>query len=127
MKPNSKLSWQVKYAPGTLRAKGFNDVGKVIAETKVETTGIATSIQLTPDRKTINADGADVSVFTVFAVDAQGRVVPVAQNKIQFSIEGTGRIIGVGNGDPSCHEPDVFVPTAPRRAPRRYADLFRPA
>jgi beta-galactosidase len=73
MKPNSKLSWQVKYAPGTLSAKGFDAAGKVIAETKVETTGDAAQIQLTPDRKTINADGADVSVFTVSAVDAQGR------------------------------------------------------
>jgi beta-galactosidase len=113
MKPNSKLSWQVKYAPGTLSAKGYDDAGNVIAETKVETTGAAAQIQLAPDRKTVNADGADVSVFTVSAVDAQGRAVPVAQNKINFTVEGAGNIIGVGNGDPSCHEPDVFVPTAP--------------
>ena len=113
MKPNSKLSWKVKYAPGTLSAKGFDAAGNVIAETKVETTGDAAQIQLTPDRKTINADGEDVAVFTVSALDAQGRVVPVAQNKINFAIEGAGKIIGVGNGDPSCHEPDVFVPTAP--------------
>jgi beta-galactosidase len=113
MKPNSKLSWHVKYAPGTLSAKGFDDAGKVIAETKQETTGDATQIQLLPDRKTINADGEDVAVFTVCALDPQGRVVPVAQNKINFTIAGAGKIIGVGNGDPSCHEPDVFVPTAP--------------
>jgi beta-galactosidase len=109
MKPNSKLTWQVKYAPGTLSAKGYDAAGNVIAEAKVETTGDATQIQLTPDRSTINADGEDVSVFTVSAVDAQGRVVPVAQNKINFAIEGAGKIIGVGNGDPSCHEPDTFV------------------
>jgi len=115
MKPKSKLSWQVKYAPGTLSAKGYDNAGKVIAETKVETTGDAAQIQLTPDRKTINADGQDVSVFTVSAMDAQGRVVPVAQNKINFVIEGAGNIIGVGNGDPSCHEPDTFVPVMPAR------------
>jgi beta-galactosidase len=109
MKPNSKLSWQVKYAPGTLSAKGFDDAGNVIAEAKVETTGDAASVQLTPNRATINADGEDVSVFTVSALDAQGRVVPVAQNKINFAIEGAGKILGVGNGDPSCHEPDTFV------------------
>ena len=51
MKSNSDLAWQVKYAPGTLSAKGFDEAGKVIAETKVETTGDATQIQLTPDRK----------------------------------------------------------------------------
>ncbi len=64
---------------------------------------------------TIASDGEDVAVFTVSAVDAQGRAVPVAQNKIHFAIEGAGNIIGVGNGDPSCHEPDVYVPTAPSR------------
>ena len=116
MKPNSKLSWQVKYAPGTLSAKGFDASGNVITETKVETTGNATQIQLTPDRRTINADGEDVAVFTVSALDARGRAVPVAQNKINFTIEGAGKIIGVGNGDPSCHEPDVFVPNAPTRS-----------
>jgi beta-galactosidase len=110
MKPNSHLTWKVKYAPGTLSAKGFDDKGNVIAETKVETTGDAAQIQLTPDRKTINADGEDVAVFTVAALDAQGRVVPVAQNKIAFAIEGAGKILGVGNGDPSCHEPDTFTP-----------------
>lgn len=109
MNLNSKLSWQVKYAPGTLSAKGFDANDKLIAETKVETTGAATQIRLTPDRKVINADGEDVSVFTVVALDAQGRVVPVAQNKINFGIAGAGKILGVGNGDPSCHEPDTFI------------------
>jgi beta-galactosidase len=115
MKRNSHLTWNVKYAPGTLSAKGFNG-GKVVAEQKIETTGEAVAVQLTPDRKTINADGADVSLFTVSALDAQGRAVPVAQNKINFSIEGAGKILGVGNGDPSCHEPDTFVPQLPVRA-----------
>ncbi len=50
-------------------------------------------------------------MFTVSAVDAQGRIVPVAQNKINFAVEGAGKILGVGNGDPSCHEPDTYLPT----------------
>ena len=32
------------------------------------------------------------------------------------AIEGAGNIIGVGNGDPSCHEPDMFVPVVPMRS-----------
>jgi beta-galactosidase len=108
MQPNSKLSWQVKYAPGTLSAKGFDDAGKVIAESKVETTGEPAAVQLTPNRSTINADGEDVSVITISVADAQGRIVPTAGNKINFTIEGAGKILGVGNGDPSCHEPDTF-------------------
>ena len=110
MKRTSKLFWRgVNYAPGTLSAKGYDQAGKVIAETKVETTGEATQLLLTPDRTTINADGEDVAMFTIAALDAQGRVVPLALNKVSFTLEGAGRIIGVGNGDPNCHEPDVFV------------------
>jgi len=109
MKPNSKLSWSVTYAPGTLSAKGFDDAGNVIAETKVETTGEPAAVQLTPNRPTINADGEDVSVITVAVADDKGRIVPVAGNKINFTIEGAGKILGVGNGDPSCHEPDTFI------------------
>ncbi len=37
---NYHATWQVKYAPGTLSAKGY-DNGKVVSETKVETTGLA--------------------------------------------------------------------------------------
>jgi len=116
MKPNSKLSWQVKYAPGTLSAKGFDDAGNVIAETKVETTGDPAAVQLTPNRAIINADGEDVSVVTVSVTDAQGRVVPVAGNKINFDLAGAGKILGVGNGDPSCHEPDTFIGQPPVKA-----------
>ena len=108
------LKWKVPYAQGTLSATGFCG-GRLAAETKVETTGAPAAIQLTPDRETIGADGEDVSVITVAVVDSQGRVVPVAGNAVSFELEGPGRIIGAGNGDPSCHEPDVFVAAAPLR------------
>jgi beta-galactosidase len=109
MKKDSELKWKVKYAPGTLSAKGYKK-GQPVAEAKVETTGAPAAIQLTPDRSTLNADGEDVSVFTVAVTDAQGRVVPVAADLIHFELSGPGKILGVGNGDPGCHEPDVYLP-----------------
>jgi len=42
----------------------------------------------------------------VSVVDAQGRMVPTAGDMLTFAVEGPGKVIGVGNGDPSCHEPD---------------------
>ena len=107
MPRNSEIKWNVSYVPGTLSAKGYTG-GKLVAETKVETIGVAAAVQLVPDRATIKADGEDVSVITVSVGDEQGRVVPVAGNKVNFELEGPGKIIGVGNGDPSCHEPDVY-------------------
>ena len=113
MPHDGHLAWQVKYAPGTLSARGFGADGKVIAETKVETTGEPAAVQLAPDRSNINADGEDVRVIKVSAVDADGRFVPIAQNLVHFELTGVGRILGVGNGDPSCHEADTLVLESP--------------
>jgi beta-galactosidase len=115
MKRNSHLEWMVKYEPGTLSAQGYDKDGKLVAVTKVETTGNPAAVQLEPDRATINADGEDVSVITVSVRDTQNRVVPVATNLVDFELEGPGKILGVGNGDPSCHEPDVYLPKWPSR------------
>ena len=45
-------------------------------------------------------------MINISVVDSEGSEVPDADNMIKFSIKGTGKIIGVGNGDPSSHEPD---------------------
>jgi beta-galactosidase len=105
MRPNWFLEWSAVYEEGVLSAKGY-DAGKLVAEAKVETTGTPTGIQICPDRATLRADGTDCAVTSVAVVDAKGRTVPTADNNIQFSLAGPGKIIGVGNGDPSSHEAD---------------------
>ena len=32
--------------------------------------------------------------------------MPTANNLVKFSIEGPGKLIGTGNGNPTSHEPD---------------------
>lgn len=117
MKRASHLRWKVAYAPGTLSAKGYT-AGKEVAHAEIQTTGAPASVRLSPEtttapKGTMNADGVDVTVLAVSILDQQNRVVPTAGVPVSFEIEGPGRIIGVGNGDPSCHEPDVFVTTIP--------------
>ena len=73
---------------------------------KRATTGAPTKLVLRPDRVQIPADGEDLSVVPVEVVDDRGRLVPTACNEIGFRVEGPGRLIGLGNGDPSCHESD---------------------
>lgn len=106
MSQYSHLEWKVKYEPGALTAKGYDDEGKIIAEDKVETTGKPAAVVLEPNQTTIKADGADISLVIVRIVDVQGRTVPVATNAVTFTVTGPGQLIGVGNGDPACHEPD---------------------
>jgi beta-galactosidase len=109
MPRNSHLEWKVAYQPGSLVARGFDAFGKQVASDAVETTGAPAAVQLIPSDPTIAADGAAVSVVTVRIDDAAGRMIPTAGNLVSFSVTGPGRIIGVGNGDPSSQEPDKFL------------------
>jgi beta-galactosidase len=103
--PLTHLEWKVPYAPGVLEARGTKD-GKVVLTEKRETTGVAESIRLTADRMEINADGEDICILKVEALDSAGRAVPSADRPIDFKISGEGALLGVGNGDPNCQQSD---------------------
>jgi beta-galactosidase len=102
---NTHLAWKVKYAPGAIEVRGTKD-GRIVQTEKRETTGAPAKLVLRPDRQKISADGEDLSLIAVEVQDAQGRIMPVASNEVTFEISGAGKLIGVGNGDPSCHESD---------------------
>ncbi len=99
------LVWNVKYEPGAIEARGSKG-GKVVLTEKRETTGPTVSIRLTADRTEIDADGEDIAIVQVEALDREGRPVPTANNRIGFKVSGAGVLIGVGNGDPNCQESD---------------------
>jgi beta-galactosidase len=101
----SHVAWKVRYAPGTLEARGYKG-GQQVLVSKRETTGGPVKIALRPDRESIQADGEDVSLVEVQVLDKEGRLVPVADNEITFQCLARGKLIGVGNGNPSSHEPD---------------------
>ena len=114
MPRNGHLKWKAVYQPGRIVAIGYKNGKRILTET-VETTRPASKIVLKADRQTMKADGRDVSVITVEVQDNKGRIVPDACPMLTFRLEGEGRIIGVGNGDPAylgedhpkdkdCHE-----------------------
>ncbi len=114
MPRNSHLQWTVNYEPGKLEAVAYKK-GKRLT-TKVETTGQPVEVVVTPYKTTILADGKDVTVLNITVLDREGREVPDADNLIRFSLAGDGKIIGVGNGDPSSHEPDKCMEGAWQRS-----------
>jgi beta-galactosidase len=103
--PYDMVDWQVPYAPGKLEAVARKD-GKEVARFSVETTGAPVALRLTPDRTALAGDGADALPVTVEVLDDAGRPVPTANLPVEFDISGPGTILGVGNGDPTSHEPD---------------------
>lgn len=96
--------WKVAYAPGTLKAVSRKN-GKTVLTKEVKTAGQPAQVILSADRSTINADGKDLSFVTVKILDANGNLVPNADNLVQFKIEGAGFIAGVDNGFQASLEP----------------------
>jgi beta-galactosidase len=99
------VEWKVRYEAGAIEARGWKD-GKLVLTERRETTGPIAALRLTADRTAIRSDGEDVVVLTVDALDSAGRALPTADNMISFKVTGEGALIGVGNGDPNCHESD---------------------
>ncbi len=97
------LQWDIPYDPGVLKAVGKRD-GKIVCAEEVRTTGAPVSLKLSLDRDTIIADGQDAANVEVSVVDKDGNVVPTANNLVQFSVEGEGKIAGIDNGDPRDHD-----------------------
>ncbi|HRJ31622.1 MAG TPA: glycoside hydrolase family 2 TIM barrel-domain containing protein [Cyclobacteriaceae bacterium] len=95
-----RLMWNdVKYQPGELLAVAYK-AGVKIGEHRLKTAGKAVAIRLSPDRKTIKANGEDLSYILVEAIDKDGNVCPLADTKVDIKIAGAGKLAGVGNGNP---------------------------
>ncbi|HEV8562707.1 MAG TPA: glycoside hydrolase family 2 TIM barrel-domain containing protein [Actinophytocola sp.] len=90
------LTWDVPYEPGALVAVARRG-GAEVARDEVRTAGVPRTLRLTPDKRTIAADGTSLSFVTVDVVDAAGTLVPSADNQITFSVHN-GRLVGLDNG-----------------------------
>ena len=100
MPKNGHLKWKTVYKPGKVVATGYKN-GKRIMTQVIETTKPAARVVLKSDRQLITADGRDVAIITVEIQDSKGHIVPDACQMLNISLVGDGRILGVGNGDPS--------------------------
>lgn len=105
MQQNGHLEWKVKYESGTLEAIGYKNGKKVLTEIQ-KTTGNPENVKLTLDKE--NKANSKVSIITVEVTDKKGLHVPTADNEITFDIKG-GKILGVGNGNPTSLENDQFI------------------
>ena len=99
MPKNGHLKWKTVYQPGKVVAYGYKNGKRTMTQT-IETTREAYKTVLKTDRQELTADGRDVAVVTVEVQDQKGRVVPDACPLLTFTLEGNGRILGAGNGDP---------------------------
>ena len=98
-----QVFWRIPYEPGVLKAVSRKN-GRVVLTREVRTASEPARIELVPDRKTLKADGVDLSFVTVKVVDRNGTLVPFADDLIKFEVTGEASIAGVDNGYQASHE-----------------------
>lgn len=107
---NLYLNWMVPYEDGTITAKAYTDgTGNTeMTDTEgrgtVTTTGAPWELSVSTDRDSIVADGKDLAYITVNVTDQKGNIVPDADSRIHFTVQGGGELVGVDNGDASDHD-----------------------
>ncbi len=103
-KQRNQLKWNgIKYVNEKIEAVAYNN-GRPVARHKIEPTGKAVKLIVTPDPIDWKADGQDLMHLYIQAIDAKGRLVSITQDELSFSVDGDARIVAVSNGDINSEE-----------------------
>lgn len=100
MPVNGRLDWRLAYAPGELKAVGYDADGTQTATIVNRTAGPPAAVRVDFDRT------SDILVVNAAIVDAAGTLCPNADDTVTFEVDGPARLLGVGNGNPISHEAD---------------------
>ena len=121
-KQRNQIRWNdIPYADGRLEAIAYNyqpkasgqkPIANIVARHRIETTGQAVRMRVTPEDATWTADGTDLMHLRIEAIDSKGRRVPMAQDELHFAVEGDARIVAVSSGN---HDSDELNVTDHRR------------
>lgn len=91
--------YQIPYAKGKITAVAYDENDNIIAKDTKRSFKDAAEIVLSPDRTVMNADGRDLIFVTITVRDEDGNPVENANNRMNVSVTGAGRLIGLDNGD----------------------------
>ena len=100
---DSPRNWKVNFEVGTIKAVGKNG-GKIVAEFELKTAGKPAKLVLSVDKTKIANDWNDVVYVEATVVDADGVVVPSANDTISFAATGSGVIAAVDSADNADHD-----------------------
>ena len=108
----------VPFSPGNLTAIAQTADKKTVARHTVMTSGAAASVRIDVDvpssttgtGSALVLDGQDAGLVRATILDAGSNVVRSSSHNVSFRIvSGPGRIVGVGNGNPMCHESNTAM------------------
>lgn len=101
-----RLMWnETKYEPGEVKVVAYDADGNRTAEKFLRTSGKPHHLVLTPNRKSLVADGEDLVYITIQVADKDGNIIPTDNRTVNFSVSGAGTFEATANGDPTSLMP----------------------
>ncbi len=95
--------FETVYEPGELVAVAYKK-GVETGRTTLRTAGPELRLDLSCDRTSLKATGADVACLTITLTDAAGTVQTAMDRKVSVTVEGAGTLQGLGSADPTSLE-----------------------
>ena len=97
-------AWRIPYKAGELTAVAYDERGRVAATDSERSFGDPARIVLTPDKTTLEADGEDMIFVEIATCDGRGTFVADAKNRMNVSVAGPARLVGLDNGDSTDYD-----------------------
>lgn len=98
------FAWSVPYEKGELKAVAYDENGNAVAEDVQRSFGNAAKIVLSADRTEILSGGRDLVFIEISAADENGTFAANARNYVKVEVSGSGRLMGLDNGDSTDYE-----------------------
>ena len=92
-------TWQAAYEPGEITAVAYDEAGAEIARETRHSFGDAVRITLDSSKRVLRGDGEDLAYITIGVTDKDGYPVENAMNYVEVLVSGSGRLLGLDNGD----------------------------
>lgn len=97
-------TFPIQYQPGELKAIAYDETKSIIAVDTQHSFKDAAALTLHPDKEQLLANGTDLIFVEIGGVDADGFPVRNASNRVEVSVTGAGRLIGLDNGDSTDYD-----------------------
>lgn len=91
--------WRLAYVPGQLKAVSRKN-GKTVLESIVQTAGQPDRIVLKAEQSNLSNASNELGFVHIAVVDANGIPVQTADNTINLSVQGLGKLAATDNGNP---------------------------
>lgn len=99
-----KCDFHTAYRPGALEAVSYDSDGKEIARNRLATAGEETKLTIIKEDDAIRADGEDLAYVAIHVTDEKGNLKMTMDRKISVAVEGPGKLLAVGSGNPETEE-----------------------